>query len=122
MLDKTIANERDAVAKYEAEKVELKAELDASAETIKQLQEKAKAINDDLDVATKELEVVKKNTSKASKLLDQALKDISSKVYFPYLRLQEQFELMSSQIDRTMRLKSWRRSDHQSIGSAVWKR
>lgn len=79
-LDKAMATEEKAVKKLEAEKQAIEEELGEGEEIISQYQEELKEENEVLAERTSELEAVKKNTSKASKVLDQTLKDIASKV------------------------------------------
>ncbi|KAI5120058.1 hypothetical protein M0805_007809 [Coniferiporia weirii] len=78
-LDKAIESERAAIKKHEAEKEAILEEINEAQETIGELQEELKELNEVLEERTKELEVVKKATSKASKVLEQALKDIATK-------------------------------------------
>ena len=75
-----MTTERANIQKTDAEKNDIQAEIDEATEHITELQEDLKALNEALDTATKDLDTVKKETSKSSKVLDQALKDIASKV------------------------------------------
>ena len=77
MLDKAIAAEEAAVEKHKTEKVTIQEEIDQSQEAIVELQGGLKDLKEVLDSRTKELDVMKKNASKASKALDQVLKEIS---------------------------------------------
>lgn len=79
-LDNAIGNEEKAIKKLEAEKQAIEEELDEGKNIIKQYEEDLKEANDVLTERSNELEAVKKRTSKASKVLDQTLKDIATKV------------------------------------------
>ena len=81
-LQTTMHAEQTAIAKHEKEKQEIQADIAAAEHAIAELQESLKELNDILDERTKELDAVKKETSKASKVLDQALKDIASRVSY----------------------------------------
>ncbi|EJC99202.1 cohesin complex subunit psm1 [Fomitiporia mediterranea MF3/22] len=78
-LEAAINSEHTAIATHEAEKQAVQEEIDQLQESITEFQEELKELNDLLDSRTKELEAVKKNTSKAAKVLDQALKEIATK-------------------------------------------
>ncbi|KAL5532492.1 SMC1_3 [Sanghuangporus sanghuang] len=79
MLDTAINAERAAIKKHEAEKQAVQEEIDQLQESILELQEELKELNEVLETKTKELDTVKKNTARASKVLDHALKEIASK-------------------------------------------
>lgn len=78
-LDAAMNAERAAIQKHEAEKLAIQEEIDQLQESIVEFQEELKELNEVLEARTKELETVKKNTLRASKVLDQALKEIASK-------------------------------------------
>ena len=117
-LETAMATERSTIQRTEKEKDEIQAEIDASAENITDLQEDLKALNDVLETATKGLDVVKKDTSKSSKVLDQALKDIASKVWGLYILYTRAHNCWC----RTMKLKSLVSNAHQSTGDAGLKK
>ncbi|KAL5505056.1 SMC1_3 [Sanghuangporus vaninii] len=79
MLDTAIIAGRAAIKKHEAEKQAVQEEIDRLQESILELQEELKELNEVLETKTKELDAVKKNTARASKVLDHALKEIASK-------------------------------------------
>lgn len=72
--------EQAAVTKHEGEKQAIQADIAAAEQTIAELQESLKELNDVLEERTKALDAVKKETSKAGRVLDQALKDIATRV------------------------------------------
>ncbi|RPD71420.1 condensin complex subunit SMC1 [Lentinus tigrinus ALCF2SS1-7] len=73
-----IATENANFERLEAERVAAQEDIAESEETIKELQEELKELNEDLEEKTKKVEEVKKTTSKASRVLDQALKEIAT--------------------------------------------
>ena len=81
-MNSAIKNETDAVARNEEERESIQQELDQAQENISNLQEDLKDLNEVLEEKSKALETVKKSTSKAARVLDQALKDIATKVSF----------------------------------------
>ena len=54
--------------------------MESAEENIAELQAELKELSGDLDEKTKQVEQVKKTTSKSAKILDQALKEIATKV------------------------------------------
>ena len=72
--------EQTSVAKYGKEKQEVQIEIARAEQAIAELQETLKELNEVLDERTKELDTVKKENSKAAKVLDQALKEIATRV------------------------------------------
>ncbi|RPD56436.1 condensin complex subunit SMC1 [Lentinus tigrinus ALCF2SS1-6] len=73
-----IATENANFERLEAERVAAQEDIAESEETIKELQGELKELNEDLEEKTKKVEEVKKTTSKASRVLDQALKEIAT--------------------------------------------
>lgn len=79
-LDSAIDAERSAIVKCEAEKHAIETDIEQAEGAISELREELKGLNNLLDERTKELDNVKKSTSRAARVLDQALKDIAIKV------------------------------------------
>ena len=91
-LDNSIEAEKNAIERHKQEKLDIQDKIDDAQRRVVELQEELKELNEALDEKTKELEAVKKSTAKASRVLDQALKDIATKVslekkYTPQTRL-----------------------------------
>jgi structural maintenance of chromosome 1 len=80
ILESTVKSEHATLSKLEDQKLATQNELTEIENAITTLQEELKGLNDVLEDKTKIVEQVKRTTSKASKGLDQALKEISSKV------------------------------------------
>jgi structural maintenance of chromosome 1 len=80
ILDSTVKAEQATLSKLEDQKRTILNELTEIENAIATLQEELKGLNETLEDKTKIVEQVKRTTSKASKGLDQALKEISSKV------------------------------------------
>ena len=80
ILDSTVKAEQATLSKLEDQKQTILNELTEIENAIATLQEELKGLNETLEDKTKIVEQVKRTTSKASKGLDQALKEISSKV------------------------------------------
>ena len=75
-----IATESTNLERLEAERVAAQEDIAESEAAITELQEELKQLNDDLEEKTKKVDEVKKTTSKASRVLDQALKEIATHV------------------------------------------
>ncbi|KAI0808015.1 condensin complex subunit SMC1 [Fomes fomentarius] len=73
-----IKAENTNLARLDDERNEAQKEIAESEETIKTLQEELKDLNEELEAKTKKVEEVKKTTSRAGKVLDQAIKEIST--------------------------------------------
>ena len=91
-LDNSIEAEKNAIERHKQEKLDIQDKINDAQRRVVELQEELKELNEALDEKTKELEAVKKSTAKASRVLDQALKDIATKVslekkYTPRTRL-----------------------------------
>ncbi|TFY79840.1 hypothetical protein EWM64_g4174 [Hericium alpestre] len=79
VLDSTVTAEEANLRRLAETKTRTQAELDEMEEGIKVLQEELKELNEVLEERNKEVDRVKKTALKASKVLDQALKEISLK-------------------------------------------
>ena len=80
ILESTVKAEQATLSKLEDQKRAIQNELTEIENAIATLQEELKGLNDVLEDKTKTVEQVKRTTLKASKGLDQALKEISSMV------------------------------------------
>ncbi|KAJ7246598.1 condensin complex subunit SMC1 [Mycena haematopus] len=78
-LDKTINAEQANLVKLEEQKEAAQEEISESETAIGVLRGDLSKLQETLDEKTKNVEQVKKTTTKASKILDQALKEIASK-------------------------------------------
>ncbi|KAH8082807.1 cohesin complex subunit psm1 [Cristinia sonorae] len=78
-LEATVNTQNANLAEYEERKRALQEEIQAAEANIAALQEELKVLTEDLNEKTKEVDVVKKKSSKSAKLLDQALKEIATK-------------------------------------------
>jgi structural maintenance of chromosome 1 len=94
--------------KLTGQKSTVEQEIAEAESEIADLQEELKELQETLDERTKVVEQVKRTTTKASKVLDQALKEIASKVGCHHNRLG--FSLIFSQNDEIERLASERSS------------
>lgn len=79
-MDKTVKTEQANLVKLEEQKEAAQEDISESENAIGVLREQLSGLQEDLDAKTKNVEQVKKTTTKASKVLDQALKEIASKV------------------------------------------
>jgi len=84
MLETTSKAEQATLSKLEEQKQAIQNEIAEIENAITMLQEELKGLNDILEDKTKTVEQVKRTTSKAAKGLDQALKEVSSKVSPPF--------------------------------------
>lgn len=80
ILDSTVITEQVTMSKLEGHKNAIGEDITEFENAITALQDELKELNDILEDKTKTVEQVKRTTSKAAKGLDQALKEISSKV------------------------------------------
>ncbi|KAJ6560360.1 condensin complex subunit SMC1 [Mycena capillaripes] len=78
-LDKTITAEKANLEKLEKQKEAAQEDISESESAIGVLREDLSGLQEALDEQTKNVEQVKRTTTKASKVLDQALKEIASK-------------------------------------------
>ena len=85
ILEATVAAEQATISKLEGHKHAITKDITEWEGAIKMLQDELKDLNDILEDKTKIVEQVKRTTSKAARGLDQALKDISSKVGLYYI-------------------------------------
>lgn len=79
-LESTIDAEQATLARLEEQKTATLHDITEIENAIAALQDELKGLNDILEDKTKTVDQVKRTTSKAAKGLDQALKEISSKV------------------------------------------
>jgi structural maintenance of chromosome 1 len=77
-LDAVVDKESANLLRFESQKTRVGQEIQESEKELGELHLKLKALEEVRDKKTKELEHAKRNALKASKSLDQALKDISS--------------------------------------------
>ena len=80
MLEKTLTAEEANLRNLEDRKDTTEKEIASMEEAIAGVQEEQKKLNEVLEEKSKIVEQVKRTTAKAGKGLDQALKEISSKV------------------------------------------
>lgn len=79
-IENLITAEEANIAKYQESQENIQVEIRNMEEDITTLQEEMKAVKEDLEEKTKIVEQVKRTTSKSSKALDQALKEIATRV------------------------------------------
>jgi structural maintenance of chromosome 1 len=79
-LETLIKTEKTNLEKLTGQKSTVEQEIAGAESEIAELQEELKELQEALDEQTKTVEQVKRTTTKASKVLDQALKEIASKV------------------------------------------
>lgn len=79
-IDNMITTEEANIARYQASQETIQKEISEAVETITELQAELKELNEDLEEKTKAVEQVKRTTLKSSKALDQALKEIGTRV------------------------------------------
>lgn len=79
-LTKVIDAEHIAISRHEDEKQTVEKEINKIKQSIDELQDEQKNLNELLEEKTKVLEGVKRTSTKSAKILDQALKDIASRV------------------------------------------
>ncbi len=84
-----IANQSliQAIERHETEKAKILEDIQEAEEEIAKLQDVLDNLKQALEGRSKELTTVKKANAEATKVLDQALKDIASKVCLPTHRL-----------------------------------
>lgn len=75
-----VETERATLVRLEGQKENAQDEITSSEEAVAELRENLTGLHEALEEKTKSVEQVKRSTMKASKFLDQALKEISSKV------------------------------------------
>ncbi|KAJ3557591.1 hypothetical protein NM688_g1392 [Phlebia brevispora] len=78
-LQSTITTEEANLTTYEEKKRGIQQELDEDEQAIEEQKEELKTLQEDLEEKTKVVEQAKKKASKATKALDQVLKDIATK-------------------------------------------
>ncbi|KAJ8515491.1 hypothetical protein ONZ45_g7107 [Pleurotus djamor] len=78
-LDNIMSDEEGVVTKLEDQKRTLQGEIDDAEEGISQMREELTILNEGLDEKTKEVENVKKTSSRSAKALDAALKEIAAR-------------------------------------------
>ena len=103
----------------------MKAEDDirASEEDIAELREELKELQETLEEKSKIVDQVKKTTLKASKVLDQALKEIAVCVRFIVIQtVNHSFSDIVVFIFRMMKLRNLRLNDQLYIGNVVSKK
>jgi septal ring factor EnvC (AmiA/AmiB activator) len=86
-LDTLVKAEKVNLEKLTGQKSTVEQEIAEAESEIADLQEELKELQETLDERTKVVEQVKRTTTKASKVLDQALKEIASKVGCHHNRL-----------------------------------
>lgn len=79
-IDNMITTEADNIARYNASQETIQNEIREAEEAINELQDELKELSEDLEEKTKVVEQVKRTTLKSSKALDQALKEIATRV------------------------------------------
>ena len=79
-IDNMITTEEANIARYHTSQETIQKEISEAEETITELQAELKELNEDLEEKTKAVEQVKRTTLKSSKALDQALKEIATRV------------------------------------------
>ena len=84
-LNTLIESEQVTLTKLEGQKVKAEDDIKASEEDIAELREELKDLQETLEEKNKIVDQVKKTTLKASKVLDQALKEIAVCVRFFYV-------------------------------------
>ncbi|KAI0757514.1 condensin complex subunit SMC1 [Daedaleopsis nitida] len=72
-----IRTEDTNLGRLERERTEAQEEIAESEDSIKALQEELQALNEELEGRTKKVDEVKKTTTRAGKVLDQAIKEIA---------------------------------------------
>ena len=103
----------------------MKAEDDikASEEDIAELREELKDLQETLEEKNKIVDQVKKTTLKASKVLDQALKEIAVCVRFMSFELRLNYSFLTTiWLYRMMKLRNLRLNDLLYIGNVVSKK
>ena len=75
-----ITTEEANIERYHASQNAIQTEIGEAEEAIVELQAELKELNEDLEEKTKAVEQVKRTTLKSSKALDQALKEITTRV------------------------------------------
>lgn len=120
VLEKTVTTEQANLKKLEDQKDATEKDIASMEEAITGVQEELKELNEVLEEKTKIVEQVKRTTAKAGKGLDQALKEISSKVCrISYGRLL----FRDSPCDNRMMIsRSLPWIAHPYTGNVVWKR
>lgn len=81
-LQSTISAEEVNLVTHEEKKRTIQEELQQEERTIAEEKEALKTLQEDLEEKTKVVEQAKKKAGKASKALDQVLKDIATKVIY----------------------------------------
>lgn len=120
VLKKTVTTEQANLRKLEDQKDTIEKEIASMEEAITGVQEELKELNEVLEEKTKIVEQVKRTTAKAGKGLDQALKEISSKVCRTSFRWIALKDLLCD--NRTMTSRSLLLIVHLYTGNVVWKR
>jgi cell division septum initiation protein DivIVA len=107
----------------EEQKVKAEDDIRASEEDIAELREELKELQETLEEKSKIVDQVKKTTLKASKVLDQALKEIAVCVRFIVVQaVNHSFPDIVVLIFRMMKLRNLPLNDQLYIGNVVWKK
>lgn len=80
-LDSVTKTEEEALVRHEKTKEQIEAEIRDTEASIKELKDDLANANEDLENRTAQVEQAKKVFNKASKAVDQVLKDIATKVH-----------------------------------------
>jgi structural maintenance of chromosome 1 len=118
-LETTVKAERTNLERLKHQKQTVQEEITDAGNAIAEQQEELKLLKSTLDEKTNEVEKVKKTTSQASKVLDQALKVIESMVRRVMFGLVEQYLTICIRTPKSRNL-PW--SVLRYIGNVVWRR
>lgn len=99
-------DEQRKVAELEDKKRTIQVEITEAQEGIAQLRELLHGLNDVLEEKNKYVDQAKKTHTKAAKILDQALKEISLKVHWLFAQIARSL-MINWFIFRMTRLRSW---------------
>lgn len=80
-LENIIRTEDEALARHEQIKQRIEGEIRDAEVSVEELKEDLAKANEDLESHTAQVEQAKKSFNKATKAVDQVLKDIATKVY-----------------------------------------
>jgi chromosome segregation ATPase len=103
-LETIVTSENTALETLEEQKLATEEEIAESEHAIVELQNELKELQEVLDAKTKVVEQTKRTSGKAAKVLDQALKEIGSMVWF--FSYMFQHVLKPLRCDRTTKLRS----------------